>query len=192
MNPFFIRGEVGYDEIPMEMVSIHLGMPIGFNRYENTKHGQEVLSSMMEDACQIGRSKLQITQKMHALKMFVFPRIDYRMMCADLSRSHLDQCDAQIRGMVGEWFGIPVELFQMSWRDGGFCFPSLCDRQNTLVIRTLLSMMTSPDEVTRKLMRQFEYEQAENCGIEYKEREPDTTTGLFNWAPSYDQILCVY
>jgi hypothetical protein len=187
MNPFFIQGETDYDEIPMEMVSIYLGIPIGFNRYENTKHGQEVLRSMLEDARQIGRSKLRITQKMHALKMFVFPRIDYRMMCADLARTHLEKWDSSIRGMVGEWFGIhriPKELFQMSWRDGGFSFPSLPDRQSTLVIRTLLSMMTSPDEVTRKLMRQFEFEQAQNCGIEYKERDLESTSGFLNWAPS--------
>jgi hypothetical protein len=125
MNPFYIKGVAGMDEIPMEMVSICLGMPIGFNRYEKSKHGQEVLASMLEGAHQIGRSKLKITKKMHALKMFVFPRIDYRMMCADLSRTHLEKWDAQIRRMVGDWFGIhgiPVELFQMSWRDGGFSF----------------------------------------------------------------------
>jgi hypothetical protein len=146
---------------------------------------------MLEDARQIGRSKLRMTQKMHALKMFVFPRIDYRIMCVDLSKTHLEKWDSQIRGMVGDWFGIhgiPVELFQMSWRDGGFSFPSLRDRQNTLVIRTLLSMMTSPDDATRKLTKQFEVGQARNMGINYKERELTNTSGFLNWAPTYDQI----
>jgi hypothetical protein len=147
MNPLWIKGEHGYDQVPMEMVSIYLGMLIGFSRYENPKHGQEVLENMLEDARIIGRSKLRITQEMYALKMFVFPRIDYRMMCADLGRSHLDRWDTNIRGIVGEWFGIhgiPKELFQMPCRDGGFSFPSLRDRQNTLVIRTILAMMSSP------------------------------------------------
>jgi hypothetical protein len=190
-NPFFIRKTAGYNEIPMEMVSFYLEMPIGFNLYQNSKHGQEVFVSMLEDARQIGRSKLRITQKIHALKMFVFPRIDYRMMCADLSRTHFERCDAQIRGMVGRRFGIhgiPVELFQMSWRDDGFSFPSLRDRQNTLVIRTLLSMMTSPDEVTRKLMKQLEIQQARNIDIEYKERDSTCPTGFLNWAPPYDEM----
>jgi hypothetical protein len=83
------------------------------------------------------------------------------MICADLSRTQLDRWDSQIRALVGEWFGIrdiPVELLEMSWREGGFSFPSLRDRQNTLVSRTVLDMLTSPDEVTRKLMRQFERE----------------------------------
>jgi hypothetical protein len=38
MNPFYIQGTTRYDEIPMEFVSIYLGMPIGLNRYENSKH----------------------------------------------------------------------------------------------------------------------------------------------------------
>jgi hypothetical protein len=116
MNPFYTRGETGHDEIPMEMVSMYLGMPIGLNRYENSNPGQEVLASVIEEARQIGRSKLRITQKMHGLKMFVFPRIDYRMMCADLSRSHLERWDAHIRRLVGEWFGIHgilTALFEM-------------------------------------------------------------------------------
>jgi hypothetical protein len=123
--------------------------------------------------------------------MFVFPRIDYRMMCADLSQAHLDRWDTNNWGIVGEWFdihGIRKELFQMSWRDGGFSFPSSSDRQNTLAIRTILAMMTSPDEITRKLMKQFEFEQAQNCRIEYGERDPEATTGFFNLVPSHDQI----
>jgi hypothetical protein len=102
---------------------------------------------------------------MHALKTFVFPRIDYRMMCADLTKTHLEIWDSKLRGIVSEWFrirNIPVEIFQMSWRDGVFSFPSLRERQNTLVMRTVLDMHTSPDDITRKLMRQFEIEQARN------------------------------
>jgi hypothetical protein len=113
MNPFYVKGTAGMDEIPMEMVSIYLGMPIGFNRYENSKLGKEVLASMLEDAHQIGRSKLRITHKMHALKIFVFPRIDYRMMCADLARTHLEKWDWK---RFEEWSRIGSEFmgFQSS------------------------------------------------------------------------------
>jgi hypothetical protein len=146
---------------------------------------------MLEDAHLIGRSKLRITQKMHTLKMSVSPRIDHRVMCSDLSRAHPERCDATIRGLVGERFGIhgiPVELFQVSWRDGGVSFPHLRDRQDYLVIRTVLSMFTSTDDVTRRLMKQFEIWQARNCGIECKEREFGWTTGILNWNPTFDQM----
>jgi hypothetical protein len=177
----------------MEIVSIYLGMPIGFNKYEDMNRGQEVLASMTEDAKNIGRSKLKLAQKMQALKAFVFPRIHYGMMCADLSRGHLDRWDSQLRSLVSEWFRIKnilVELFQMSWRDGGFFFPWLRDRQNTLVTRTVVDMLTSPNDVTRKLMRQFESEQAANCGIEWRERGPDhDSKGFLNWRPTTEQQI---
>jgi hypothetical protein len=130
-DPFYIHTEKGAEEMPMEIVSIYLGMPIGFNRFENKKNRQEVLASMMEDVRDIGRSRLRIVQKMHALKTFVFPRIDYRMMCADLDKSHLDKWDSQLRGIVSDWFKVkntPTEIFQMSWRDGFFSSPSLRER----------------------------------------------------------------
>jgi hypothetical protein len=42
-EPFVIHTDVGEEEIPMYIVSIYLGMPVGFNRYENAKHRQEIL-----------------------------------------------------------------------------------------------------------------------------------------------------
>jgi hypothetical protein len=90
-DPFYIHRDLGDQEIPMEIVSIYLGMPIGFNKFEGTKHGQEVLVSMMEDARNIGRSKLKLEQKVHALRTFAFPRIDHRVMRADLTKTHPNQ-----------------------------------------------------------------------------------------------------
>jgi hypothetical protein len=63
LNPFYVDTPDGDEEIPMEMVSVYLGMTIGFNRYENSKHEQEVLASMLEDPRQIGRSNHRIRQK---------------------------------------------------------------------------------------------------------------------------------
>jgi hypothetical protein len=106
-------------EIPMDVGSMYIGMPIGFSHHEKTKHGLEVLACMMEDARTIGQSKMKITQKMSALKMFAFPRIDYQMMFADLGRRHLERCDALIWRIVGEWFSmntIPVEHSQVPCR----------------------------------------------------------------------------
>jgi hypothetical protein len=85
------------------------------------------------------------------------------MMCADLCGSLLTAWDSKIRSTVGYWFGIhnsPTDRFQMPWRDGRFSFQSLRGGQNTVVIRTVLEMMTSDDEITGKLMKQCEKEEA--------------------------------
>jgi hypothetical protein len=93
--------------------------------------------------------------------------------------------------LVVEWFGIKnilVELLQMSGTDGGFSCASLWDRQNRLAIQAFLEMMTSPDDILRKLMKQFEIEQARNCGSE--RRGPDTAwnQGFLKWHPTYQRI----
>jgi hypothetical protein len=72
LNPFYVHADIGKEEIPMETVSIYLVMPIGLNRSENSRHGQEALSPILEDSHHIARLKPHITQKMHALKMFLF------------------------------------------------------------------------------------------------------------------------
>jgi hypothetical protein len=36
-------------------------------------------------------------------------------------------------------------------------------------------------------MRQFEIQQAKNCGIEWRERDPDAQDGLVNRYPRYEQ-----
>jgi hypothetical protein len=68
----------------------------------------------------------------------------------------------------------------MSWKDGGFSFPSLRDRQNTLVIGTILHVMTSPDDIMRKPMKQSEMKRAEDLHIEWRERDRDSNQGFLN------------
>jgi hypothetical protein len=49
----------------------------------------------------------------------------------------------------------------MSWRDGGFTLPSLRERQNTMIIRTICDITTSKDKQIREVIEYFESEQAE-------------------------------
>jgi hypothetical protein len=49
-------------------------------------------------------------------------------------------------------------------------------------------MMTSPDEMMRKLMRQVEKEQEEIRHIEWCERDENCQTGFLNWQPSFKQM----
>jgi hypothetical protein len=68
--------------------------------------------------------------------MFVDSRSDYHVTCPDLYCSQLTAWKSKIRKMVGEWlgvYGIPIELFQMTWCDG-FSSPSILGRQNSLVL----------------------------------------------------------
>jgi hypothetical protein len=70
----------------------------------------------------------------------------------------------------------------MSWQDGGFTLPSLQERQNTMVIRTICDIMTSKDPQIQLMMKIFEEEQAHKYGMEIAERiNPQDNQGFLRW-----------
>jgi hypothetical protein len=104
-------------------------------------------------------------------------------MSGDIDQSGLGRFDSWMRGQIMSWWhttGIPVEVFLLSWRDGGFTLPSLKERQYTMVIRTILYMMSSTDEELVAIMRQFEEEEAEVYHCDIVERREDYG-GFLRW-----------
>jgi hypothetical protein len=70
----------------------------------------------------------------------------------------------------------------MSWRDGGFTLPSLQERQNTMVIRTICDIMTSKDPQIALMMSVFEEEQAHKYHMQIAERiNPEDNKGFLRW-----------
>jgi hypothetical protein len=142
---------------------------------------------MKENIEQIGRSRLNLTYRLHAIKTFELPRIDFRMMCGDITQSDLRGFDRWLRGTFSRWLrtpGIIVETFLMSWRDGGFTIPSLEERQYTMLVRTILDMMSTSDIQLLKIMRQFEKEEAEAYNCRVIERDPNSDEeggGFLRW-----------
>jgi hypothetical protein len=105
------------EEIPLETSSLYLGTTIAFNREDDAKHGKSILESMKENIMQIGRSRLNLTYRLHAIKTFELPRIDFRMMCGDITQSDLRDFDRWLRGQISTWLhtpGIIAETFLMS------------------------------------------------------------------------------
>jgi hypothetical protein len=76
--------------IPIQEASIYLGLPIGADKEECSMHGKGVIASMKDHIVKLGKSNLNIAQKMEGVKFMELPRIDYRMMRADLKKSDLE------------------------------------------------------------------------------------------------------
>jgi hypothetical protein len=117
------------------------------------------LDSLREIIEAIGPSKLNITEKLYAIKTFKLPRIDFRMMCGDACQSDLRKFDQWMRGEIVKWLkiqGVATEVFLMNWRDGGFTLSFLEERQYTMVIRKVLDMLSTTDKELLAIMRQFE------------------------------------
>jgi hypothetical protein len=171
--------------IPIQEASICLGLPIGPDKEECAMHGKRVLASMKGHIIKLGKSNLNVAQKMEGVKFTELPRIDYRMMCADLEKSDLEGFDCWLRGQIQSWLrmrGVPQGMAGMSWRDGGFTMPSLEDRQNTMVIRTICDIMTTKDPQMQLMMKIFEEEHAHKYDMEIAERlNPEDNKGFLRW-----------
>jgi hypothetical protein len=175
------------EEVPLQTSSLYLGITIALNREDDAKHGKHILESVKENIDQIGRSRLNLTHRMHAIKTFELQRIDFRMMCGDITQSDLRDFDRWLRGRISGWLhtpGIIAETFLMSWRDGGFTIPSLEERQYTMLVRTMLDMMSTTDIQLLKIMKQFEKEEAAVYDCEIVERDPNSKEeggGFLRW-----------
>jgi hypothetical protein len=75
------------EEIPTQEASVHLGLPIGFDKEDCSVQGRLILTSMKDHIISLGKSNLNIAQKMEGIRFMELPRIDYRMMCGDLSKT---------------------------------------------------------------------------------------------------------
>jgi hypothetical protein len=136
----------------------YLGTPVAAHRTVKLKPTRIVLTEMKELILRITSSPLRIVQKLHAIKTFALPKIDYLLMNADVGVKYLDILDENIRGMINRTLAVhrlPVECHHCSWRDGGQSIPSTRNRADVLAIRSLVHMLTTPDQQLRAVSRQF-------------------------------------
>jgi hypothetical protein len=103
-------------------------------------------------------SPLLMVQKIDVIKIFLLPMLDFMLLNADASVKQLRDIDQNIRETIDRVLkvrGLPVKCHQASWRDGGFSYPSLLDRREVWLVRSLTQMMLSKDEKVREAMQWF-------------------------------------
>jgi hypothetical protein len=87
------------------------------------------------------------------------------LQSGDISKSQLDEFDADVRGQVQSWIGgkgIPRPVFHMWWKDGGVSLPTVEGRLNTMVIGTVVQLLKTQDDGLRKIFRAFLDEERDN------------------------------
>jgi hypothetical protein len=64
------------EDIPIQEASIYLGMPIGAGKEEFLQHGKRVIVSMKDHIVKLGKSNLNIAQKLECVKFMELLRIE--------------------------------------------------------------------------------------------------------------------
>jgi hypothetical protein len=101
---------------------------------------------------------LLIVQKIDAIKTFLLPTLDFRMIIGDVGEKQLMKMDQHICASANKILkvrGLPIECHHVSWRDGGLSCRSLVNRRKVLMMRSFAQMMMSTDMKTRETMKWF-------------------------------------
>ena len=158
----------------------YLGSPLASNSRTRMKANEIHVKETEVLLEKVKASRLTINQKLHALKTFVIPHLDFRFLNTEMQRKSISNLDKKIRASVNEMMhikGLPIANIHASWRDGGLSVPALQDRQDVLCIRAFQQMHDSNDPTVRDLFRMM-------IASEQKAREvPIQENGTFlNWA----------
>jgi hypothetical protein len=158
----------------------YLGTTIVARRIVRLKAVKTKLMEMRIWLDKIIDSPLLTVQRINAITTFVLPMLDLMLLNGDASIKQLRDIDQKIRGAVDRTLkvrGLLVECHHASWRDGGFSYPSLLDRREVLLVRSLTQMMLPKDEKVREAMRWFVEGDRRYQGI-----HEDSDSNFLNWS----------
>lgn len=152
------EGEIVLNSIPLKVAEIgtsirYLGVAIGARKSARQSISRMIKEEFIMKLNKIMSSCLSITQKIHAIKTFLIPTLDFHMLNGQLKMKDIDSIDKCIRGKIDDIVGarLPIEVFHASWRDGGLSIPSIRDKYDVLLIKSSLHMMLSRDTRSRDL-----------------------------------------
>ena len=122
------------------------------------EHGtDETINEVEKLLDNIKESPLTLAQKIHAIKTFAIPKLDYILTEGKAQLKKMKALDRKIRTVIHKHIHttVPKALYYTHWRDGGFSIQSLYERARMLRIKAFAAMYNSPNEKTKNLMREF-------------------------------------
>lgn len=156
----------------------YLGAPITARKTERMKENKITEADFMKMLAKIMESQLTITQKIHAIKTFLLPKLEYEMTTNQFKIKTLEHMERAIRSGFNKIFGakIPKAVYHGSVKDGGMGIPSVKIRQDVAVIRGLLNLVTSKHMKVKRLIRKAIKDERKKRRIEENEEG-----GFFKW-----------
>jgi hypothetical protein len=114
------------------------------------------------------KSQILVMQKIHAVKVFLLPSLDSRLLDGDVGERQLEDMNKAIRASTNKVLKVitlPVESHRASWRDGEMSYPSIVDRRRVLMIRSVAQMILSNKNKVREAMTWFVNDEREDRNI---------------------------
>jgi hypothetical protein len=158
----------------------YLGNPIAGRREIRAKSAATRIERFKTRLKLLFASALSSAQKIHALKTFLIPSLEYALIVGAISTKTLEALDQNIRGTISRELnlsGIPQPFYYIATEKGGLGLISLEERQRLLQIAGLVSLIASSDRTVADSMTTFITDEAI-----FRNINPSPTSRFFNWA----------
>ena len=98
-----------------------------------------------------------MSQKIHAIKTFALPTLDYALTEGKVKVSTMKRIDKKVREAIKKHIksNLPNEVFYTHWKDGGLSLQPLEERMYTLRMKTFIALLNSQSTKTKALMKEF-------------------------------------
>lgn len=156
-EPFTIAGE----PIPTSTLDDtieYLGTDTTTTHLIRKRGAKTAINEMMNLIEKIGESVLTLNQKIYAIKTFAIPKVDFVLANGRVKLKEMKKMDQHIRAILDKHVrgaSLPVELFYMHWKDGGFSMQQLHVRALATRAKTFLALYNSRSDKMREAMRLF-------------------------------------
>ena len=156
----------------------YLGAPIAASKSIKMKSNRMSEAEFYDKLHKITRSNLAIVQKIHAIKTFLLPKLEYACATSIYAVKTLERMDKHVRKEVSKMIGgtLPIGAIHSSTKDGGLGIPSLQQKQDVAVVRTFLALLKSPDSRIKRLIKKSLKDERNRRGIPEADKQR-----FFNW-----------
>ena len=163
----------------------YLGTPVSARKCAKLKTSADYFVKAKNKIEKIIQSDLMIVQKIHAIKTFVIPSLDFILDNGQMKLAHINKLDQFISGQINKIVGanIPRAVKHASWKDGGLSIPSLREKANVGRVKALIRMITNSDMNIRLLINSAIDNERMKRNIPVVEN--NTKHSFFNWNTSH-------
>ena len=132
----------------------YLGAPIAARKVVKLKFASKLIANFKTKIKKITDSSLLIVQKLHAIKTFIMPTLDFAMLNGQLKCKDLDDLDHFVGNEINKLIGgsLPNSIKHSSWRDGGLSIPCLKEKAEIAKLKSLIWLITNKDADIRNLI----------------------------------------
>ena len=148
---------IGNEPIPiikLDSSMRYLGTPIAARKVAKLQNSTDYFLKFQEKALKIFESDLLEVQKLHAIRTFLIPTLDFALLNGQLKIKHLNKLDGLIGKAINDMIGgaVPNPVKHASWKDGGLSIPSLTEKSDTGRVKSLIWMITNKDNLIKSLI----------------------------------------